>query len=1009
IRQDVDTPHICHGQAFFPDGRMVSFRAQDTPQKHHAIQIWQTAWIGPDQPQPAVTDSLLYKIGNRDLVRGMAECREVLQLVDKEDSYADLYLDLIKRTTDILDGYFWIDHVDAMQLALPLQRIRTAAETAVSEYEKVVRLKQESASALSDVEQSTEQLLKAGERMRFASIDDYVAQLDGLRTQRGHALGLQERPYMDAAAIERLQQRIVEAVDGVGLRCVAFLLEPQAFQPFHDRLRAIEGQIADVVAAAAGRELEEQLMQLNGQLELLVETISQLRIDDVTQRTTIVDATGDVFAQVNRTRATLKARVRELLSGEMEADFASQTKLLDQSVSGVLETSDTPEKVDEALSRTMMQLEELEGRFAEFDQLLQRLAEKRASVYAAFEARREQLLEARSRRAAGLMSAADRILPSIAARAARLPDTDAQRAYFASDPLVDKVHQIAKQLGHLGDSVRQEDLLGRLKAIADDAQRQLRDRLDLFTEGEQAIRLGRHTFAVNRQPIELTTVVRNGSLQLHLTGTQFFQVLRDPALEPARGLWEQSLPSESESVYRAEFLAMTLLNDAEASGEFRHADLSQRTLWVRERMQGRHHEGYARGVHDHDAAQLLGTLLELREQLGLLRYSPAIRARTWLIWHQLVPAIDRERAEAWIKGFAHMIGLLPAAVPDPAYAARLQSLLSRHGADILDEQELPSGAAYLFGQIQLSRRRPMLSAVAVHGYELLEQHLAELDRQKLQETLANLNDDPRAAWILANDTIRAFLERLPAATVESFAGHRDEIALLLLMPDLKATPYVSSAPSRRNAPSLLGDHARIRGGSLTVDAHEFVERLEKYQRDIVPRYAALSAAKQMILEQARQRLRVHEFQAKVLTSFVRNQLIDEVYLPRVGDNLAKQLGAAGESKRTDRMGLLLLISPPGYGKTTLMEYIANRLGLVLVKINGPSLGHDVNSLDPAAAPNAAARAEIERINLALEMGDNVMLYLDDIQHCHPEFLQKFIPLCDGTRRMEGVWEGQPRT
>jgi predicted ATPase len=29
---------------------------------------------------------------------------------------------------------------------------------------------------------------------------------------------------------------------------------------------------------------------------------------------------------------------------------------------------------------------------------------------------------------------------------------------------------------------------------------------------------------------------------------------------------------------------------------------------------------------------------------------------------------------------------------------------------------------------------------------------------------------------------------------------------------------------------------------------------------------------------------------------------------------------AGDTKRTNRMGLYLLISPPGYGKTTLMEY-----------------------------------------------------------------------------------------
>jgi hypothetical protein len=134
-----------------------------------------------------------------------------------------------------------------------------------------------------------------------------------------------------------------------------------------------------------------------------------------------------------------------------------------------------------------------------------------------------------------------------------------------------------------------------------------------------------------------------------------------------------------------------------------------------------------------------------------------------------------------------------------------------------------------------------------------------------------------------------------------------------------------------------------------------------------------------------------------------------VYLPLVGANMAKQLGAAGDQKRTDRMGMLLLISPPGYGKTTLMEYVANRLGLVFMKINGPALGHDVVSIDPAEAPNATAAQEVEKVNLALEMGNNVMLYLDDIQHTNPEFLQKFISLCDAQRRIEGVWRGRTRT
>ena len=43
------------------------------------------------------------------------------------------------------------------------------------------------------------------------------------------------------------------------------------------------------------------------------------------------------------------------------------------------------------------------------------------------------------------------------------------------------------------------------------------------------------------------------------------------------------------------------------------------------------------------------------------------------------------------------------------------------------------------------------------------------------------------------------------------------------------------------------------------------------------------------------------------------------------------------------------------------------------------------------------------------MGDNVMIYLNDIQHCNPEFLQKFISLCDAQRKSEGVYQGRART
>ena len=53
----------------------------------------------------------------------------------------------------------------------------------------------------------------------------------------------------------------------------------------------------------------------------------------------------------------------------------------------------------------------------------------------------------------------------------------------------------------------------------------------------------------------------------------------------------------------------------------------------------------------------------------------------------------------------------------------------------------------------------------------------------------------------------------------------------------------------------------------------------------VPAYHAYRGLLRDLLERERRRLRLEEFTPKVLTSFVRNRLIDEVYLPLIGANL----------------------------------------------------------------------------------------------------------------------------
>ncbi|MGB0596856.1 MAG: DNA repair ATPase [Rubripirellula sp.] len=1012
IRQTVETPLVCHGQTFFEGGEMVCFKTQEAAQKHHAVQIWQTPFTGPNFTPENQTDSLLFKIGNKEIVRGMAECSEIIQLIDKDDSYEGLYVDLGKKSSDVLDSYFWIAKPETEKLAEPLETIREASNAAVEEFEKVVRVRRETSNRSQEVESAIADLVKTIQRSRFETIDDFVSSLASLREQRGHALGLKELRYVDEALVGQLEETTAEWAQRISRRCVDFLLTPGSLSPYEKRVQHAGERVEAVSTVAEAKTLEEDIDEASSQLELLTETVSNLRIDDATKRTEIIDSIGNVFAALNRVRSSLKSRVNDLVSVEGKAEFASQLKLLEQTTSGYLDVCDSPERCDEYLTKVMVQLEELEGRFAEFDEFVVQLAQRREDVYAAFESRKVQLVEKRNRRAESLSAAASRILSGIGSRVAKMETTDEIAAYFAGDLMVEKVRDIIDQLGELDDAVRVEDLQSQLKTIREDTVRQLKDRQDLYEDGGDVIRFGRQRFAVNTQPLDLTTVLRDGQMCLHLTGTQFFEPLVDDALEDAKDLWNQELVSEDSSIYRGEYLAVDLFEDLISAGssiEPTEIDLA----WVQEQMGGRYDEGYSKGVHDVDSNSILQTLLSIHQQIGLLQHSPTVRAASLLWFNKLLDAKTRKAMTDWIGGFAKLASAYPNARPAVEFRQRLAELAEQTqsvwGELFPCDVTTARIANYLFDELTHAPKKPIASGHAAELFAEFSNALPESDRAKLLSNVLKGESDPIRGFILARNWVDAFLTtHAKPDEVDTATDYRDELAWIVLSGGLE-TKKVMDVTIAKNLDNVAGNHPRISRGVLPLHYHEMLRRVRAYRRDVVPRYRRLHQTKTDLVDAAREDMRLEEFKPRVLTSFVRNRLLDEVYLPLIGDNLAKQMGAAGEDKRTDRMGLLLLISPPGYGKTTLMEYVANRLGIVFMKINGPAIGHAVTSLDPSEAPNAAAREEVERLNLALEMGDNVMLYLDDIQHTHPEFLQKFISLCDATRKIEGVRNGKTRT
>lgn len=1010
IAQKVDERITCHGFSLFPNGHLVLFRADNEPQKHHLIQLRQTPFYQTGFEPPGKREAFLYQVGNRDVVRCLAECNEVLTLTRNQNPYAELYADLVSRTNGILDGYPWLSNDEGFGVDEALRNLREAANQAVDEFDNVLRLQREAITQVAQVRAQIEEQFDQIRRANFQKLDDYVRNLAALRSLTGALITMRDVRYIDLAALDALGVEVSGETARISDASVGFLLKPEALDPYRENAAAQLAAVDKVSRVSDGKKIETEVAETSSGLELLIEIVNSLKIDDATETTRIIDGITAVYTTLNQVRGALRNRLSSLAEAEGSAQFAAQMKLLSQSAASYLDLCDTPAKCDEYLNRISVQIEELEGTFADFDETIAQIAERRTELYEAFEQRKIALVEARSKRTTALAAAADRILKAVENRLAGFQTIQEINTYLASDVMVARVRSTTEQLLELDDPIKADDLSTRLKGLGQQAVRQLKDRQELFSGGPGVIQLGRHAFNVNTQPLDLTIVQREGDQFIHLTGTRYFERIADPGFLATRAVWDQEFISENSDVYRAETLAQSLLKNFETDPKRSLADVQalsddERLALVQEFMAGRYQEGYTRGIHDLDGAQIFSALLTTHLALGLARYRPAARALAVVYWLKFCPPEVRSHWDAKLRGFAERNRIFPGDPTQQGYIAELRTLLDTFVADAgAYPADLTAEAAeYLF----LERTGDESSVGSREADDLVatfHQHLAvKGGENEFRTAVESLADFPLSQLEIIRDWLRGFLIERQTAT-----AYFEEAAAIVFCGDALSRQVIAVETSRQ-LDGFKGSHARIDTGQYEFDYLTLRERLDRFARDVVPQFRHYHQLKQTIIDRERATMRLDEFRPRVLSSFVRNQLIDNVYLPLVGDNLAKQMGAAGNNVRTDRSGLLLLVSPPGYGKTTLLEYIASRLGIVFVKINGPALGYNTTSLDPEEAPNASAREEIQKLNLSLEMGDNVMICVDDIQHCSSEFLQKFISLCDAQRKIEGVWRGQPRT
>ena len=1034
IEKDLANPLFAHGYAIYPNGKMIIFNAEsEEPTRIHPMQVWQTAFTSEEYASNAETSTSFYsRIGNSELVRGISELFSISRSINQQSASTAQYHQLSQAHKSLLNTFFWLSKPELEEINGSLQKISQTAELVLDEFEKVESIREQATVAMQEAEATQNALFSRLLSDSWDTVEEYVNALNDIRKQRGHLLTIKEYRYIDQTRIKQMDEALLEKQQTLGADTIGFLAEEKSLKPYQKKLETLDAEAEKAATRSQIKTVIEQYENMAGDLDLISELVSTLQVDDATLRTRIIESISEIYAKLNQSKARSRHKFKELGSAEAVAQFSVQFKLFSQSIANAIGLATTPDKTDEQLNRLLIQLEELEGQFSEHDEFLADIISKRDEVHETFETHRQALITERQRRAQNLLNAADRILTSLNRRTQKLTDIDALNTLYASDPLIIKIRDIAEQLRELDDSVKADDIESRLKNSKDQAFRAQRDKSEIFEEGGKVIKLGpKHRFSVTTQELSLSILPKDDQLYFHLSGTDYFEAINSAELNAQKPYWSIQVESESAELYRAEYLAglilefaeegkhgfsLTQLNaliDSSANNTNDAKDKNTLLKLISDFASPRYKESYEKGIHDHDANRILSALLPIYQSSGLLRYSPLNRGLAALFWSAVGTEQNnwQERAltaKQMTVVYQHQGAReqLQAEIKT-ALDAFLKDFSIQQNEQDIDESTRQRTAEYLSHELANNEIKFVSSQYARALQASLQRNLKTAKVwDQFQNALNKLSNQHHKRWAL----VEAWLTGMLAAETEqqsSLAHYIPETIALIICENIKWQQNDSHLEI--SIDDMMGDHPRLKGRQLQLSLDDFLARYHHHKNTILPGYHAYLKQRAEIMKQATDELRLNEFKPRPLSSFVRNKLINELYLSLIGDNLAKQMGTVGEDKRTDLMGLLMMISPPGYGKTTLMEYVASRLGLIFMKINCPSLGHDVMSLDPAQAPNATAAQELNKLNLALEMGNNVMLYLDDIQHTNPEFLQKFISLSDGTRRIEGIWKEQTKT
>jgi len=1010
ITKEMVSPLNSKGYALLDNGGMIVLKDSSELTKIHYAQMWKTAFFSETHYEKNINranENRVSKVGNSEIVKAIGAINNITNFVSNKNVNVQIYKNIIKMIGQIVDTYHWLTAFEDLGILTHLNEEKFTAEQVIAEFKKVDDLKtiakEKMETALVEFEE-----LNTKTRAKNDKIDYMMSVLIESKTFTGKISSLKNERYIDVEQVELLLKKTNERLQFVNNVIIGLLNKKETYEELIGNINTAGKEILAEDKYKTAQEKQKALEEFAHQLSYLNQEISSLDFEENSVLSEILEHIAKVFATLNQVKVKVKKHVQSLAIAEAEKDFASHSKLLEQSVKNALNNAETIEQSEEEYSKILATLENLETRFSEFniEEFSLTLAKQREDIASTFANHKEKIQDEQQKKINNLRSAIDIGLRSVKSKVSHTSDIKVVSSIFLTDGIVLRIKKLLKELNDLGAVSLYEELSGELLKTEKDAIKRVKDDLDIFEDNGNILKLGNSRFAVNKKPFDITLIRKDNKFYSHVETTDYLHEIKVSDVNPlVNKMWNYDFISESAELYRSEYLVYSILTDAENNlnglSKEMLADILSKGSYdgkvssllnvINNYSDKLYKEGYIKGIHDVDAEKILEIILKKQKENPELLFSNDERIDALLILSKI------KAKDAFVERVKKAFALLK------IINSSIQ--IEKIKKDVKNEWGFNIDTNALKYISTIDNKKVAISKSFNDFYVEMEKVLLDF----INDWKENYNKESNI--VVAKELINELQNLLEDYCIHSSINDFmvKEAIYFILAKENGFDFEVKNESSVITIDNTIGDHPVIKDSKLIFTIDDFYERNQEHREVVMPVYEQIDKIKVEELNKEKDILKIDRFKSKPLSSFVKNKLITESYFPKFGSNLAKQIGETGSNKKADTMGLLLLTSPPGYGKTTLVEYVVNKLGLVFVKVNCPSIGHDVVSLDPNEAPDLTSKKEIEKINLAFEMGNNVCLYLDDIQHTNPEFLQKFIPLCDGTRTIEGVWENNPKT